>query len=388
MSPLAGNVCFASSSYHLCFTLKSFAEVYSQNYGGGFSSKEFAKRLWGDQWFKRETRSFTQRQPDDSSGKRTFIEFILEPLYKIISTVVGDVDTKLPALVQELGIRMTKTEMKLNIRPLLRLICTRFFGPFSGFVDMCVDHVPAPEANARNKIETCFKGPMETSLAQAMLECNNSSDQPLVVHVTKQYPVQDASVFHVFGVVLSGTLRARQTVKVLGESYSSIDVEDSRILPIGRLWIYQSRYRIEVESVPAGNWVLIEGIDQSVVKTATIVDANIDDDELFIFHPLRFNTQSVMKIAVEPVNPSELPKMLEGLRKCNKSYPLLTTKVEESGEHVILGTGELYLDCVMHDLRRMYSEIDIKVADPVVSFCETVVETSSLKCFAETPNKK
>ena len=36
----------------------------------------------------------------------------------------------------------------------------------------------------------------------------------------------------------------------------------------------------------------------------------------------------------------------------------------------------------------MYSEIDIKVADPVVSFCETVVETSSLKCFAETPNKK
>jgi U5 small nuclear ribonucleoprotein component len=46
-----------------------------------------------------------------------------------------------------------------------------------------------------------------------------------------------------------------------------------------------------------------------------------------------------MKIAVEPVNPSELPKMLDGLRKVNKSYPLLSTKVEESGEHVILGTG-------------------------------------------------
>ena len=30
----------------------------------------------------------------------------------------------------------------------------------------------------------------------------------------------------------------------------------------------------------------------------------------------------------------------------------------------------------------------MKVADPVVSFCETVVETSSLKCFAETPNKR
>ena len=54
----------------------------------------------------------------------------------------------------------------------------------------------------------------------------------------------------------------------------------------------------------------------------------------------------------------------------------------------MLGTGELYLDCGLHDLRRMYAEIELKVADPVVRFCETVVETSALKCFAETPNKK
>jgi len=46
------------------------------------------------------------------------------------------------------------------------------------------------------------------------------------------------------------------------------------------------------------------------------------------------------------------------------------------------------MDCVMHDIRKVFSEIDIKVADPVVSFCETVVETSSLKCFAQTPNQK
>lgn len=36
----------------------------------------------------------------------------------------------------------------------------------------------------------------------------------------------------------------------------------------------------------------------------------------------------------------------------------------------------------------MYAEVEVKVADPVVAFCETVVETSSLKCFAETPNKR
>lgn len=42
----------------------------------------------------------------------------------------------------------------------------------------------------------------------------------------------------------------------------------------------------------------------------------------------------------------------------------------------------------MQDLRELYTDVEVKVADPVVSFCETAVETSSLKCFAETPNKR
>jgi U5 small nuclear ribonucleoprotein component len=98
-----------------------------------------------------------------------------------------------------------------------------------------------------------------------------------------------------------------------------------------------------------------------VVKTSTIIEPK-GSEVAQIFRPLKFNTSSVIKIAVEPINPSELPKMLDGLRKVNKSYPLLNTKVEESGEHVILGTGELYLDCVMHDLRRMYSEIGMFIS--------------------------
>ncbi len=101
-----------------------------------------------------------------------------------------------------------------------------------------------------------------------------------------------------------------------------------------------------------------------------------------------------MKVACEPRLPSELPKMLDGIRKINKSYPLLTTKVEESGEHILIGTGELYMvfykfkDCVLHDLRQMYSEIEIKISDPCVTLCETIIDTSTIKCFAETPNKK
>lgn len=42
--------------------------------------------------------------------------------------------------------------------------------------------------------------------------------------------------------------------------------------------------------------MLIEGIDQSIVKTATITDMSINED-LYIFRPLKFNTQSIIKIA-------------------------------------------------------------------------------------------
>jgi len=46
------------------------------------------------------------------------------------------------------------------------------------------------------------------------------------------------------------------------------------------------------------------------------------------------------------------------------------------------------MDSVMHDLRKMYSEIEIKVSDPSVSFCETVIYDSAFCPFAETTNKK
>jgi len=38
------------------------------------------------------------------------------------------------------------------------------------------------------------------------------------------------------------------------------------------------RYAIEVNRVPAGNWVLIEGIDQPIVKTATITSVSQTED--------------------------------------------------------------------------------------------------------------
>ena len=60
-----------------------------------------------------------------------------------------------------------------------------------------------------------------------------------------------------------------------------------------------SSYRIEISRAPAGSLVLIRGVDAAIVKTGTIVSPDCDD--AMICRPLKFNTISTSKIAVEPV---------------------------------------------------------------------------------------
>lgn len=200
-----------------------------------------------------------------------------------------------------------------------------------------------------------------------MKECNPNG--PLMINVVKLYSSPDGSKFHALGRIYSGTVQTGQRVRVLGEGFSVDDDEDLAILEVSGLQVSKGRFSFQVDSAIAGNWILLDGVDGPIKKTATITDMNVED--VAIFRPLRFNMPSVMKLAVEPLNPTELPKMVDALRRISKSYPLITTKVEESGEHVIMGTGELYMDCVMHDLRYLYSDnMEVKVADPVVNFCE------------------
>lgn len=68
------------------------------------------------------------------------------------------------------------------------------------------------------------------------------------------------------------------------------------------------RYKLEVSRMGAGNWVLLEGVDSSIMKTATICSKD-DADEACIFRPFQFDNQAICKVSVEPLNPSELPKV-------------------------------------------------------------------------------
>lgn len=151
--------------------MKSFAKIYAETHGNTFDFQGLAKRLWGDFYFNSKSRTFGKKGAGGNSS-RSFVQFILEPLYKILAHVVGDVDSTLSGVLDELGIRLTKTELKLNIRPLLRLVCARFFGEFKGFTDMIVQHVPSPIANAKNKIEHLYTGSLQEDIVNEMNHCN------------------------------------------------------------------------------------------------------------------------------------------------------------------------------------------------------------------------
>lgn len=386
LSPELGNVAFASCVHGWIFTLDSFANLYAlqHNLVGRFDTAKFARRLWGDMYVN-EHKKFISK-PTATITKRSFVQFILEPLYKIYAHTIGSEDKELAGFLTQVGIVLTKAQIRMDHRPLLKEVCRQFFGDTSGFVDMLIGKFPSPVQAADVKVRSTYTGSLATTLAQGMLQCNPKST--LMLNITKLYARTDGATFDAFGRVLSGTIKVGDRVRVLGQGYTLDDSEDQAAREITKIWIYQGRYRVEVNRVTAGNWALFEGLDAVITKTATVTSVGDDSRDACIFRPLSFNVAAVMKVAIEPILPSDLPKMSEGLRKVDKSYPASQTRVEESGEHIILGTGELYLDVLLHDLREMFAEIEIKVADPVVKFAETVAETSSLKCFAETPNRQ
>lgn len=138
VSPEKGNVAFASTDMGWLFTLETFAKMYQDTFGAGvkqvkrgmaqknhfqtgkgvsngavaaegmdedddededpnvtrikkmkqraqgFDAAGFAKRLWGDVYFKVDERKFVRRS---EGAKRSFVHFVMEPLYKLYSQV-------------------------------------------------------------------------------------------------------------------------------------------------------------------------------------------------------------------------------------------------------------------------------------------------------------
>ena len=122
---------------------------------GSLDVSGFADRLWGDIYFDSANRKFTRKQADPDSN-RTFVHFVLEPLYKLYSQVLSEETEELKVTLNTLGIKLKPIMYKMDVRPLLKAVLDQFFGPSVGLVDMIVEHIPSPIEGAATKVWSRF----------------------------------------------------------------------------------------------------------------------------------------------------------------------------------------------------------------------------------------
>ena len=166
------------------------------------------------------TRVRSRRSHRLGGGERTFVQFILEPLYKIFSQVVGETTESLLDALKEFGIKFKPKETKMNTKPLLKLTFQKIFGDVSGLADMLAEHIPTAEEGNAIKVDRAYSGPIHAGnkLVDAMKACD--VDAPPVVIISKLIPKSDCSSFDALGRVMCGTLKVNDRVRVLGERTS------------------------------------------------------------------------------------------------------------------------------------------------------------------------
>merc|ERR1719375_2894641 len=204
-----------------------------------------------------------------------------------------------------------------------------------------------------------------------------------MMYVSKMVPTSDKGRFYAFGRVFSGKIATGQKVRIMGPNFVPGKKDDLFIKNIQRTILMMGRYIEAIEDVPAGNIAGLVGVDQFLVKTGTITTS----DSAHNMKVMKFSVSPVVRVAVEAKNPSDLPKLVEGLKRLAKSDPMVQCIIEESGEHIVAGAGELHLEICLKDLEEDHAQIPLKKSEPVVSYRETVTEESSIMCLSKSPNK-
>merc|ERR1712056_42246 len=379
--PEKGTVAFGSGLHVWGFNVERFAKIYAAKMG--VDKEKMMKRLWGDSFFNAKKKTWTNvMTPEgcDAPLPRAFCQFVMTPINQLMRAIMNDEKEKYEKMMTTLGITLKGDEKQLTGKPLMKRTMQVWINAADTLLAMIVTKLPSPRQAQKYRVENLYEGPMDDTAANAIRSCDPAG--PLMMYVSKMVPTSDKGRFYAFGRVFSGTIATGQKVRIQGPHYKPGGKEDLNVKNIQRTALMMGRTTEQISDVPGGNTVALVGVDQYILKSGTITtleDAhNIAD--------MKYSVSPVVKVAVKPKDGKDLPKLVEGLKKLSKSDPLVVCTTEESGEHVIAGCGELHVEICLKDLREEYAQCEFSVSDPVVSYRETVTETSSV-CLAKSPNK-
>jgi len=375
--PDNGTVGFGSGLHGWGFTLKEFAEMYAAKMGS--EPKKMLKNLWGDRfYFAKEKKWKNEGGP---GGSRGFNMFVLDPIYKLFKSIMDFKKDVYEKILTKMNIKLETEEKALEGKPLLKTVMRKWLPAGDALLMMIAIHLPSPVTAQRYRMEMLYEGPHDDECGLGIKNCN--PEAPLMMYVSKMVPTSDKGRFYAFGRVFSGTAETGQKVRIMGPNFVFGKKEDLNIKSIQRTILMMGRSVEPIPSVPCGNICGLVGVDNYLVKTGTITTYEAAHN----MRVMKFSVSPVVRVAVEPKDPQQLPKLVEGLKRLAKSDPMVLCFTEESGEHIIAGAGELHLEICLKDLEEDHAGIPLTKSPPVVSYRETVTSESSVQCLSKSPNK-
>jgi len=380
-----GSVGFGSGLHGWAFTLKQFAEMYASKFG--VEIDKMMKKLWGETFFNPKTKKWSKEKADDN--KRSFCMYVLDPIYMVFDAIMNfkkEQTEKLLGKLTTAGGKLVKDVLKaeekeLEGKPLMKVVMRNWLPAGDAMFQMIVIHLPSPVTAQKYRAELLYEGPTDDAACNAIRNCD--TEGPLMMYVSKMVPTSDKGRFYAFGRVFAGKVSTGQKCRIMGPNYIPGQKTDLYEKSIQRTILMMGGRVEAIEDVPAGNICGLVGVDQFLVKTGTLTTLK----EAHNMKMMKFSVSPVVRVAVEPKNPADLPKLVEGLKRLSKSDPMVQCMIEESGEHIIAGAGELHLEICLKDLEEDHACIPLKKSDPVVSYRETVSDESSIMCLSKSPNK-
>jgi elongation factor 2 len=233
---------------------------------------------------------------------------------------------------------------------------------------MVVEHHPPPHVAQKYRIPKIWPGDLDSEIGKALLSCDDNG--PIIMMVTTINVDQQAGRVAT-GRLFSGTVKDGDEVYLL---------DAKRTGKVQSVNIYMGNTREVVNLLPAGNIPALLGLDYAVAGETFSTVKSIP-----AFESIKYVSEPVVTIAVEPKHPKDLPKLVEALRRITVEDPNLIVKInEETGETLLAGMGVLHLEIATSLLQE--AGLEITTTQPLINYRETI-RSSAGPIMSKSPNR-
>jgi elongation factor 2 len=233
---------------------------------------------------------------------------------------------------------------------------------------MVVQHHPPPHVAQKYRIPKIWPGDLDSDIGKSLLSCDDNG--PIIMMVTTINVDQQAGRVAT-GRLFSGTVKDGDEVYLL---------DAKRTGKVQSVNIYMGNTREVVNLLPAGNIPALLGLDYAVAGETFSTVKSIP-----AFESIKYVSEPVVTIAVEPKHPKDLPKLVEALRRITVEDPNLIVKInEETGETLMAGMGVLHLEIATSLLQE--AGLEITTTQPLINYRETI-RSSAGPIMSKSPNR-